>query len=97
LCLLRPSSSSRAAILRDARSLWRGPPLADFAYESFAQAAIARLEEIRPAAVELRIDADLALGRHDELGGDLEALVAEQALRERLRMYLTTAGVRRRA
>ena len=77
--------------LREALSLWRGPALADFAYESFAQAAIARLEEIRLAAVELRIDADLALGRHDELVGELEALVAEQPLRERLRGYLMTA------
>jgi DNA-binding SARP family transcriptional activator len=77
--------------LRDALSLWRGPALADFAYESFAQTAIARLEEIRLAAVELRIDADLALGRHDELVGELEALVAEHPLRERLRGYLMTA------
>jgi DNA-binding SARP family transcriptional activator len=77
--------------LREALSLWRGPALADFAYESFAQAAIARLEEIRLAAVELRIDADLALGRHDELVGELEALVREQPLRERLRWYLMTA------
>ena len=77
--------------LHDALSLWRGPALADFAYESFAQAAIARLEEIRLAAVELRIDADLALGRHDELVGELEALVAEHPLRERLRRYLMTA------
>jgi DNA-binding SARP family transcriptional activator len=77
--------------LRDALSLWRGLPLADFAYESFAQAAIARLEEIRLTAVELRIDADLVLGRHDELVGELEALVAEHPLRERLRRYLMTA------
>jgi DNA-binding SARP family transcriptional activator len=77
--------------LRDALSLWRGPALADFAYESFAQTAIARLEEIRLAAVELRIDADLALGRHDELVGELEALVAEHPLRERLRRHLMTA------
>ena len=77
--------------LREALSLWRGPALADFAYESFAQTAIARLEEIRLAAVELRIDADLALGRHDELVGELEALVAEHPLRERLRRYLMTA------
>jgi DNA-binding SARP family transcriptional activator len=77
--------------LRDALSLWRGPALADFAYESFAQAAIARLEEIRLAAVELRIDADLALGRHDELIGELEALVAEHPLREHLRKCLMTA------
>jgi DNA-binding SARP family transcriptional activator len=77
--------------LREALSLWRGPALADFAYEDFAQAAIARLEEIRLAAVELRIDADLALGRHDELVGELEAFVAEHPLRERVRGYLMTA------
>ena len=77
--------------LHGALALWRGHALADFAYESFAQAAIARLEEIRLAAVELRIDADLALSRHDELVGELEALVAEHPLRERLRMYLMTA------
>src|SRR5215208_3575829 len=61
--------------LHDALALWRGPALAEFAYESFAQTAIARLEEIRLAAVELRIDADLSLGRHAELVGELEALV----------------------
>ncbi len=77
--------------LRDALSLWRGPALTDFAYESFAQAAIPRLGEIRLAAVELRIDADLALGRHDELVGELEALVTEHPLRERLRGYLMAA------
>jgi DNA-binding SARP family transcriptional activator len=77
--------------LRDALALWRGPALADFAYESFAQAAIARLEEIRLAAVGLRIEADLALGRHQELIGELEALVAEHPLREGLRSYLMTA------
>jgi DNA-binding SARP family transcriptional activator len=77
--------------LREALSLWRGPALADFTYESFAQAAIARLEEVRRAAIELRIDADLAVGRHDELVGELEELVAEQPLRERLRGYLMTA------
>jgi DNA-binding SARP family transcriptional activator len=77
--------------VRDALSLWRGPALADFGYESFAQTAIARLEEIRLAAVELRIDADLALGRHDDLVGELEALVAEHPLRESLRGHLMTA------
>jgi DNA-binding SARP family transcriptional activator len=77
--------------LRQALSLWRGPALADFAYESFAQTAIARLEEIRLAAVELRIEADLALGRHDQLIAELEALVAEQPLRERLHGFLMTA------
>jgi DNA-binding SARP family transcriptional activator len=59
-------------------------------YEPFAQAAIARLDEIRLAALELRIDADLALGRHTRLIAELEALVAEHPLRERLRGYLMT-------
>ncbi len=57
-----PRSSLRAAL-----DLWRGPPLADFAYESFAQNEIARLEEVRLAALEDRVDADLALGRHAAL------------------------------
>jgi DNA-binding SARP family transcriptional activator len=89
--LARDMAADASERLREALSLWRGPALADFAYESFAQSAIARLEEIRVAAVELRIDADLALGRHDELVGELEALVAEHPLRERLRRYLMTA------
>jgi DNA-binding SARP family transcriptional activator len=89
--LARGLAADASKRLRDALARWRGPPLADFAYESFAQAAIARLEEIRVAAVELRIDADLLLGRHDELVGELEALVAENPLRERLRAQLMTA------
>jgi DNA-binding SARP family transcriptional activator len=89
--LARGLAAEASERLCDALSLWRGPALADFAYQSFAQAAIARLEEIRLAAVELRIEADLALGRHDELVGELEALVAEHPLRERLRRYLMMA------
>ena len=89
--LARGLTADASERLREALSLWRGPALADFAYESFAQAAIARLEEIRLTAVELRIEADLALGRHDELVGELESLVAEHPLRERLRRYLMTA------
>jgi DNA-binding SARP family transcriptional activator len=85
----QPEDASRLA--REALSLWRGSALADFAYDSFAQTAIARLEEIRLAAIELRIEADLTLGRHHELIGELEALVAEHPLRERLRRYLMTA------
>src|SRR5262245_3371217 len=77
--------------LHGALSLWRGPPLADFTYESFAQAAIARLEEMRLAALELRIEAELALGRHDEVIPELEALVASYPLRERLQRDLMTA------
>ncbi len=77
--------------LRNALDLWRGPPLADFAYEPFAQAEIARLEEARIACLEDRIDADLALGRHAALVGDLEALIAEHPYRERLRAQLMLA------
>ena len=80
-----------AAKLREALSLWRGAPLADLAYESFAQVETARLEELRLAALEDRIDADLGLGRHAELIGELEALVSAHALRERLRGQLILA------
>ena len=77
--------------LRRALALWRGPALVDFAYESFAQAEIARLEELQLAALEERIEADLALGRDGELAGELEALVARHPLRERLRGQLMLA------
>jgi DNA-binding SARP family transcriptional activator len=89
--LAEAKPAAAAERLREALSLWRGPALVDFAYESFAQAAIARLEEIRLAALELRIEVDLALGRDRELIGELEALVAEHPLRERLRGHLMTA------
>jgi DNA-binding SARP family transcriptional activator len=84
---------ARAAseLLADALSLWRGPPLADFAFENFAQTEIARLEERRLAAVEERIEADLALGRHSDLVGELEALISKHPLRERLRGQLMLA------
>ena len=77
--------------LRRALALWRGPALADFAYEPFAQTEIARLDELRLTALEERIEADLALGRHAELVGELEALVARHPLRERLRGQLMLA------
>ena len=72
-------------------ALWRGPPLSDFASEPFAQGEIARLEELHLAALEERIEADLALGRHAELISELEALVREHPLRERLRAQLMLA------
>src|SRR5215218_10699419 len=81
----------RAAKLRTAIGLWRGPALADFRYEPFAQTDIAVLEELRMAAIEERLDVDLALGRHAELVGELEGLIAEQPLRERLRGQLMLA------
>jgi YVTN family beta-propeller protein len=71
--------------LHSALALWRGPALGDLAYERFAQDAAARLEELRLAAIEERIDADLRLGRHAELVAELEGLVREQPLRGRLR------------
>jgi DNA-binding SARP family transcriptional activator/WD40 repeat protein/energy-coupling factor transporter ATP-binding protein EcfA2 len=74
--------------LRAALGLWRGEPLADFAYEPFAQGAIALLREARLTALEDRIDADLALGRDGELVGELESLVAANPLQERLRGQL---------
>ncbi len=80
-----------ATALHDALGLWRGPALAEFAFEPFAQAEIGRLEDLRLAAVEERIEADLALGRHADLIGELEALVAENPYRERLRGQLMLA------
>ena len=71
-------------LLAEALGLWRGAPLADLPYAAFAQAPVVRLEELRIAALELRIDAELALGRHRRLAGELQALVAEHPLRERL-------------
>ena len=90
--LLASGEADRAAeALRAALGLWRGPPLSDVAFEPFAQGEIARLEELRLAALEERIEADLALGRHAELVPELEGLVREHPLRERLRAQLMLA------
>lgn len=72
-----------AALLDAALALWCGPAYAEFADEDFARAEAVRLEELRTAAVEDRIDAALVLGHHDQVVPRLEALVAEQPLRER--------------
>jgi YVTN family beta-propeller protein len=80
-----------AAKLREGLALWRGPPLPEFAFDSFANVEIARLEELRLSALEERIEADLALGRHHDLIAELEALVAHNPLRERLRGQLMLA------
>jgi predicted ATPase/DNA-binding SARP family transcriptional activator len=77
--------------LESALALWRGAPLADLAYEPFAQAEIARLEDLRVAATEQLIEAKLALGRHTEVIGDLERLVEDHPYRERLRAQLMLA------
>jgi DNA-binding SARP family transcriptional activator len=89
---LRDGAAPAAAeTLREALALWRGSPLVDFAYEVFAQAPIARLEELRLVATEERIDADLLCGRHRELVSELEALAAAHPLRERLHGQLMLA------
>jgi DNA-binding SARP family transcriptional activator/tetratricopeptide (TPR) repeat protein len=77
--------------LRGALALWRGPALADLAFEPFAQAEITRLEELRTTAREQLFDAELAEGRHAQLVAELEAFVAEHPLRERPRGQLMLA------
>jgi DNA-binding SARP family transcriptional activator len=74
----------RATALQHALDLWRGPALEEFAHEPFAQAAIASLEQARLAADERRIASELDAGRHAEVTGDLEALIAEHPFREEL-------------
>jgi lactate 2-monooxygenase len=81
-------AATSAALLHDALALWRGPALADLAFEPFAASEAKRLEEARLAALENRIDSDLALGKHHDLIGELEQLVAPHPLRERLRGQL---------
>jgi DNA-binding SARP family transcriptional activator len=87
----RDDPRERSARLHDALSLWRGEPLAELRGEPFAEREIARLEELRLAALEDRIDAELALGRHHDLVAELEPLVAEHVFRERLRGQLMLA------
>lgn len=84
-------ASERAAKLREALALWRGPPLADLAFEPALVGGIARLEELRLTVLENRIDADLEAGSHDGLAAELEGLIAEHPLRERLRGQLILA------
>jgi DNA-binding SARP family transcriptional activator len=87
----RAEPAERVAKLREALALWRGPPLADLAFETFAQTEIRRLEELRLDALEARIDADLELGEGATLVSELEALVALYPVRERLRGQLMLA------
>ena len=84
-----PAAGERSSV--DALALWRGSPLDDLAYDDFAQSEIARLEELRLACIEELNDARLALGRHAEVVGELERLVAAEPLRERLRGQLMLA------
>ena len=89
---LRSGEPERALIrLNEALALWRGPPLAEFADEQFAQIGISHLEEARVAAMEDRIDAELAVGEHASVVAELRALVSEHPLRERLRAQMMLA------
>ena len=85
------TSSGSRGDLDEALALWRGAPLPEFRDEHWAAAAIARLEELQLVALETRLDADLEMGRHAQLVGELEGLVAEHPLRERLRAQLMLA------
>lgn len=78
----------RSQLVQEALQLWQGPPLADFTYDAFAQGEIARLEESRLQAFEERIEAEIELGRGAALVSEIEALVRENPLRERLRGQL---------
>jgi SARP family transcriptional regulator, regulator of embCAB operon len=80
------SAADAARCLRDALALWRGPALAEFD-EPFAAIESTRLEELRLACLEDRIDAELTLGLHASLVAELDALVARHPLRERLRRH----------
>ena len=87
----RGNYAQASAALRAGLALWRGPPLGDLAYEPFAQPEIARLENLRLAALEERLDADLALGRHAAVIGELESLVSAFPLYERFHAQLMLA------
>jgi DNA-binding SARP family transcriptional activator len=89
---LEGGDAGRAAeMLREGESLWRGRALSDLEFEPFARLEIERLAELRTASVEDRIDAELALARHAALVAELETLVRENPLRERLRAQLMLA------
>jgi DNA-binding SARP family transcriptional activator len=87
----RAEPLARLELLQGGLALWRGPPLADFGFDDFAQAEIRRLDELRLVALEVRIDAELELGRHGDVVGELEALVRQHPLRETFRRQLMLA------
>ena len=89
---LATSDTGRAEeVLSEALAIWRGPALADVAFEPMALAEAGRLEKERLSALEVRAEARLALGHHRELAEELNPLVAENALREGLRRQLMLA------
>ena len=85
----RPAAA--VGLLTDGLGLWRGEPLAEFSDKAFAAAELSRLKELRLAALEARVDADLALGREAAIIGDLESLVNANPYRERFRAQLMLA------
>jgi predicted ATPase/DNA-binding SARP family transcriptional activator len=89
--LLQRDPATASRLLAEALGLWGGPALQDLAGHPLAQHEIERLEELRLAALETRIEADLALGRHGEVIGELRALVTAHPFRERLRGQLMLA------
>jgi predicted ATPase/DNA-binding SARP family transcriptional activator len=91
IALGRDDPECAATDLQTALALWRGEALADYRFDEFAQREIARLEELRVEAIEERLAAELARGRGEDLVGELQALVAEHPLRERLRGQLMVA------
>src|SRR5919197_222312 len=89
--LANGEAAEASNVLREALTLWRGPPLADFVAEPFAPAEIARLEEQRLEALETRLEADLAAGRHRDVVSELQHLAAEHPTREQLVEHLMLA------
>ncbi|HET7516475.1 MAG TPA: AfsR/SARP family transcriptional regulator, partial [Actinomycetes bacterium] len=89
--LLQHDPATASDLLGQALGLWRGPALQDLADHDLIQHEIARLEELRLAALEARIQAELALGRHSEVLGELQPLAATHPLRERLQGQLMVA------
>jgi predicted ATPase/DNA-binding SARP family transcriptional activator len=82
--LQHDDAAQAARLLAQALSLWHGQALAEFAETGFAAPAVARLEETRLSATEDHLDAGLRLGEHARLTGELETLVQQHPLRERL-------------
>jgi DNA-binding SARP family transcriptional activator/nucleotide-binding universal stress UspA family protein len=89
--LARGDARAAGELYAAALALWRGAPLADLASELFVERVATRLVELRLAVLEQRIEAELALGQHEALVGELEALVAAYPLREQLRAKLMLA------
>src|SRR5215207_9099422 len=87
----RPTRSAPSTCSRGRCPSGAGVPLVVVAYAPFAQAAVVRLEELRASALELRIEAELALGHHPRLIAELQDLTSEHPLRERLWAQLMTA------